>query len=216
VTTSYEPDFFDPLSTERLTNVICDAFEHQPLVPMVDELPRFSGSGLYAIYYRGESIAFYAPLKDYQIPVYVGQSVSNNSNTGKSVKSSTPLHERMTQHRTSISDTELPLEEFYFRALRTPDIHANLGEKGLISAYQPVWNAILRGFGSNEQGSKTRQSAKSKWDTVHKGRKRTFGSEPHASEKLVTEVEAHILERIAAYDDRPWRRISTGMAEAPV
>ncbi|MFF2566726.1 Eco29kI family restriction endonuclease [Streptomyces sp. NPDC058084] len=214
MTTPYKPEFFDPLSTERLTNVICGAFDHQPLMPMTDEIPKFEGSGLYAIYYRGTSIQFYAPLRDYEIPVYVGQSVSNNSATGKVVKASAPLHGRMVKHRVSVSDAGLPLDEFYFRALRTPDIHANLGEKGLISGYQPVWNSILRGFGSNEQGGATRQSAKSMWDTVHDGRKRTYGSEPHDREALVKKIEAHIQERIAAYEQLPWRRAAADVPGA--
>ncbi|MFF4433299.1 Eco29kI family restriction endonuclease [Streptomyces sp. NPDC001513] len=211
MTTPYEPSYFDPLSTDRLTNIICEVFEYQPLVPMTLEMEKFGGSGLYAIYYRGASIELYAPLKNYEMPVYVGQAVSNNSTTGKGVKSRTPLHGRMSQHRRSVGDAGLPLGEFFFRALRMPDVHANLGEKGLIRGYRPAWNAILSGFGSNEQGSATRASAKSKWDTIHDGRKRTYGSEPHDRAKLVTEVEQHILERIAAYDDLPWRRASTNV-----
>jgi hypothetical protein len=91
------------------------------------------------------------------------------------------------------------------RLLLTPDVHADLGENGLRVNYQPVWNAVLRGFGSHEQGASTRRGARSEWDTVHPGRERTFGHVKHDADTLVQRVRAHIACQVAAVGDIPWR-----------
>ncbi|MFG2562407.1 Eco29kI family restriction endonuclease [Streptomyces sp. NPDC048496] len=204
----YTPASFDPLSTEQIANTVCETFERQPLVSMTTEIPRFEGSGLYALYYRGVDVALYLPLAGLQIPVYVGQATSNSA-TGARVRERFPLHSRLKQHRISIIEGGLPIDEFRFRALLLPDVHANLGENGLRVGYQPVWNSILTGFGSKEQGATTRQSRKSKWDTVHDGRRRTHGGVVHDVEALVLVVKAHIERRVDGYDALPWLHPST-------
>lgn len=202
--TDYLPAFFDPIGTERITAAICQELERQPLISLHHELPRFEGSGLYAIYYHGKKVALYAPLANYKIPVYVGQALSHNSATGAAVGSRTPLWERTRDHRASIDGSELPVAEFGVRLLRLPDVHADLGENGLRVNYLPVWNAVLSGFGSHEQGSSTRQSSRSKWDTVHPGRRRTFGASRHDKGDLELLVQAHINKQVASYDSVPW------------
>ncbi|GAB3954644.1 hypothetical protein GCM10027614_62080 [Micromonospora vulcania] len=96
------------------------------------------------------------------------------------------------------------MEDFGVRLLRLPDVHCDLGENGLRVGYQPVWNGILTGFGSNEQGEKTRKSARSMWDTVHPGRRRTFGSEKHKAEDLREKVQQRITEQIDTYSQLGW------------
>lgn len=199
----YEPMSFDPLSTERITNTICEMFERQPLVSMAKEIPRFEGAGLYAIYYLGNSDPYKA-LANLQVPVYVGQSLSNNSSTGKKKDGLFPVCDRLRKHRVSIIDGGLLVDEFRFRALLMPDVHTNLGEKGLIRGYKPVWNSILTGFGSNEQGSATRKSKKSKWDTVHSGRRRTHGGVVHEVDELTSAVITRITEQAKEYESLPW------------
>src|ERR1700760_2513849 len=167
------------MSTENVTSAICRELERQPLTPIAPEVPRFDGSGLYAIYYQGETVPLYAPLKGYEIPVYAGQSRSHASSTGASARSPRPLWERVRQHARSIAEAGLPANDFRLRLLLLPDVHADLGETGLIVFYKPVWNAILRGFGSKEQGPTTRASQRTKWDTVHPGRNRTYGLDSH-------------------------------------
>ncbi|MFE1325234.1 Eco29kI family restriction endonuclease [Streptomyces sp. NPDC058741] len=101
------------------------------------------------------------------------------------------------------------MAEFRFRALLLPDVHADLGENALRVGYTPVWNSKLKGFGSKEQGSTTRQSKKSEWDTVHDGRRRTHGGVVHDIWKLVAEVEAHIARQVTDYDRLPWPHPAT-------
>jgi hypothetical protein len=204
MTAEYAPKWFDPLSTDQIANTICETFERQPLVSMTHEIPRFAGSGLYALYYRGESVDLYLPLATLQIPVYAGQALSSNTATGEAVRDRFPLHSRLRQHRLSIMEGGLPITEFRFRALRLPDVHADLGENALRVGYKPVWNSKLKGFGSKEQGATTRRSKKSKWDTVHNGRRRSHGGVVHDIEKLVAEAEAHIARQVSDYDELPW------------
>jgi hypothetical protein len=192
--------------TENITAAICRELERQPVIPLDPEIERFEGSGLYAIYYNGKTVDLYAPLSGYKIPVYAGQAVSHNSATGMATAARNPLWERVRDHRRSIEGSALPVGEFGVRLLCMPDVHADLGENGLRVFYQPVWNAILRGFGGHEQGSTTRQSSRSAWDTVHPGRSRTFGSTRHNKDALMANVRKHIEMQVAAYEAVPWHR----------
>jgi hypothetical protein len=193
------------MDTEHITASICQELERQPLIPLDPLLARFEGSGLYAIYYDGESVPLYQVLSGLRIPVYVGQALSHNSATGVVVRESRPLWRRIRDHHGSIDASELPAGEFGVRLLRMPDVHADLGENGLRVFYKPVWNAILTGFGGHEQGQSTRQGARSKWDTVHPGRNRTFGSDRHDKGNLTRSVQEHIAAQLASYLTAPWR-----------
>ena len=201
----YTPAHYDPMGTENITAAICLELERQPLIPLDPEIDRFEGSGLYAIYYSGNNLPLYKRLKNTNIPVYVGQALSYNSQTGMAIVAVRPLWERIRDHRKSIEGAGL-LGEFSVRLLCLPDVHADLGENGIRLFYRPVWNAILRGFGSKEQGSSTRKSKRSPWDTVHPGRSRTHGGQVHDVGSLVGRVNAHIASQLERYDDAPWRR----------
>lgn len=200
------PAYFDPMDTEHITFAICQELERQPLVSLDPLIGKFGGSGLYAIYYDGQTTPHYRPLSGTNIPVYVGQALSHNSATGVAVNDPRPLWRRLRDHHASISGSDLPLAEFGVRLLRMPDVHADLGENGLRVFYQPVWNAVLKGFGSHEQGSSTRRGARSKWDTVHPGRNRSFGAERHDRDDLLREVGEHVKAQLARRGTAPWQR----------
>jgi hypothetical protein len=204
--TDYAPEYCDPLDTEHVTTMICQELERQPLVPLDPLVSRFEGSGLYAIYYAGRSVRLYQPLTGTRIPVYVGQALSHNSATGVAVSTHRPLWGRLRNHHDSIEGSDLVAADFGVRLLCLPDVHADLGENGLRVFYKPAWNAILTGFGSHEQGSSTRQGARSKWDTVHPGRNRTFGADKHDQAALVKAVDKHITVQITTYQNAPWHR----------
>jgi hypothetical protein len=202
----YSPASYDPMDTENVTAAICRELERQPLVPLEPELPKFPGSGLYAIYYVGDRESLYTPLTPHTIPVYAGQSLSHNSATGMAAKSKNPLCLRVRGHARSIAGGGLTLDDFGVRLLLMPDVHADLGENGLRVGYQPVWNAILNGFGSNEQGATTRRSARTKWDTVHPGRNRTYGDSKYDRDGLIKTARAHIAGQVANVGNIPWRQ----------
>jgi hypothetical protein len=192
----FKPVFFDPLNTPELTAIICRKFEEQPAHKLAG-LPDFEGSGLYAIYYAGTKEPMYLPLKGRLIPLYVGSAQSHNSATGMTSSSGSPLRKRLATHEKSIGQSGLDKREFRVRLLLMPDVHIDLGENGLRVGYKPVWNSVLNGFGSNEQGSATRSGDKSKWDTVHSGRARTFGSQNKDRNVLVAEVNYMVKLQVA-------------------
>lgn len=139
------PEFYHPLGTPSLTSAICLELELQPLISLGPEIPRFQGSGLYAIYHSGDSLPLYVPLTGYDIPVYADQALSHNSATGRTTGRPDPLWHPVRDHRRSIASADLPLDEFAVRLLRLPDVHADLGENGQRVLYQPVWNSVLTG-----------------------------------------------------------------------
>ncbi|MFL6144330.1 MAG: Eco29kI family restriction endonuclease [Labedaea sp.] len=204
------PAFFDPLSTEQLTRIICRQFEEQPSRGLGADMPSFGGPGLYAIYYEGVSVELYRPVSGLTIPLYVGQSRSTNSATGRTNPSARPLYLRVQQHRRSIIEGDLPPDEFSVRLLEMPDVHIDLGENGLRVGYKPVWNAILNGFGSHEQGATTRQSGRSKWDTVHEGRSRTYGASRWDRDELIAQAAEAIRQQVTTYNDLPWHHSPVG------
>jgi len=195
------------MDTEHVTGAICQELERQPLIPLDPLMARFDGSGLYAIYYDGQTVPLYRPLAGLKIPVYVGQALSHNSATGVAVREPRPLWGRVRDHHASVDGSDLPAAEFGVRLLRLPDVHADLGENGLRVFYKPVWNAILTGFGSHEQGSTTRQGARSKWDTVHPGRSRTFGADRQDQDRLIQAVREHVAAQLANYSAAPWHQV---------
>lgn len=197
----FRPAFFDPLSTAELTAIICRKFEEQPSYD-ITTIPEFEGSGLYSIYYEGDSEALYLPLAPYKIPVYVGSAQSHNSATGRGVQQRRPLWTRVKQHGKSILEGGLDGSDFAVRLLLLPDVHIDLGENGLRVGYQPIWNSVLTGFGSHEQGPTTRKSKRSKWDTVHSGRSRSFGESNRDRDALLALAEAKIAEQVLAYQKR--------------
>jgi hypothetical protein len=192
------------MDTQHITAAICHELERQPLIPLDPVVGRFDGSGLYAIYYTGQSVSLYRPLSGRSIPVYVGQALSHNSATGMVVREPRPLWGRVRDHYKSIDGTDLSATEFAVRLLCLPDVHADLGENGLRVFYKPVWNAVLKGFGSHEQGPTTRQGAKSMWDTVHTGRNRSYGADRHDKDKLIQAVRQHISSQLTSHDPAPW------------
>lgn len=203
---AYVPATYDPMNTASVTAAICRELESQPPVPLPPGVPMFEGSGLYAIYYVGASLPLYRPLASIRVPVYAGQARSHSSATGKGNSSKQPLWRRVRDHQRSIVGADLPIDEFQVRFLLLPDVHSDLGERGLIVNYQPVWNSLLTGFGSHEQGSTTRKSRKSAWDTVHPGRPRTYGEETHDRKLLEAKAENHIRRQKEDYEIIPWHQ----------
>lgn len=193
---AFSPAYFDPLSTSDLTAIICQKFEEQSPHPLAN-LPAFDGAGLYAIYYAGTVEPLYLPLRGRLIPVYAGSAQSHNSATGAGRRTPSPLRNRVREHARSVDQSALDVAEFRVRLLLMPDVHIDLGENGLRVGYKPVWNSILTGFGSHEQGSATRRGRQSKWDTVHSGRLRTHGSQ-RGNRNALAALAAELIKRQVA------------------
>lgn len=196
---SYTPDRCDPLSTEQITRTVCEAFERQPLISMRDGISPFEGSGLYALYYAGDTLDLYRPLSRTGIPLHVGRSATRESVFPASQDSRTtrPLHARLRRHRAALMTAQLPLDEFQFRALLVPEPFARAGELALLTNYRPLWNSSrLSGFSSVGTRGVARAAERSRWEAVHDVRGRTGGRTDARRDKLIEQASAHIRTQI--------------------
>lgn len=144
-------------------------------------MPRFTGAGLYAIYYSGDFPAYGVAAAESaeseieeSVPLYVGKAVPSGGRRGLDVAAHTStraLADRVREHASSIRAAEnLDIADFAARWLVVEDIWIPLGESALIRRYRPVWNALLDGFGNHDPGKGRINGVRSRWDTLHPGR----------------------------------------------
>jgi hypothetical protein len=168
---------FNPLDKRHLGESIRDALLKQPVHPMPPG-DRFSGAGIYAIYYTGDFLA-YTPIAEknrcgaFNLAIYVGEAVPEGSRKGgllANPKSTYKLHARLREHARSIEQAEnLQLKDFHFRYLVVDDIWIPLGEALMIHSFSPLWNKKVDGFGIHTPGG-NRPQMMSAWDALHPGR----------------------------------------------
>ncbi|MCP4115875.1 MAG: Eco29kI family restriction endonuclease [Desulfobacteraceae bacterium] len=171
---------YNPLDKKNLGKSVADALLLKEMIPLGD-LEQFMGAGIYAIYYTGDfdayrSIACNITSGPSAIPVYVGKAVppgARKGNVGLNGGKPTPdLHKRLQEHAKSIIQAEnLNVDDFLCRYLVVDDIWIPLGESLLITSLFPVWNKLIDGFGNHDPGKGRYKQARSRWDTLHPGRK---------------------------------------------
>lgn len=189
---------YNPLEKENLGKSVADSLIKQTPVSL-GLIERFSGAGVYAIYYKGAFDA-YSKLKewntsaeDLNVPIYVGKAIPTGGRKGNvdpavSAKGAT-LYNRLDEHRKSIEQAiNLEIKDFWCRILVVDDIWIPLGESLLIQRYRPIWNSLIDGFGNHDPGSGRHQGARPNWDTLHPGRK---WAERCAPSKLTEEQIRH-------------------------
>ena len=193
---------FDPLDRKNLAYSIGQAILSASPVRM-DQLNRFEGAGLYAIYYSGNNDT-YSELSalnqngNLNCPIYVGKADPKGKRKGISddlAAKGTPLYSRLTKHAASISAANnLELSDFYCQYLIVEDIWIPLGEALLISKYMPIWNNFLDGFGNNDPGSGRYNQLRSRWDVLHPGREWALKCRERSetSTQISSEVKEHI------------------------
>lgn len=176
-------------------------------VPLGDVI-RFTGAGLYAIYYHGDHPAYqgFATMmthpEDPGVPIYVGKAVPAGGRRGldsPSTSQTTALFARIREHGRSVSDAEnLDLDHFGVRWLVVDDIWIPLGESALIRQYRPVWNAVIDGFGNHDPGAGRRAGVRSRWDTLHPGRPwlSNFPERPETAAEIEQEVREYLRSRL--------------------
>lgn len=171
---------YNPLEKENLGKSVADSLLKQKPVPL-GSVERFSGAGVYAIYYTGD-FDTYSKLRDWNtsmndlnVPIYVGKAVPTGGRKGNidpeiSAKG-TALYSRLDEHRKSIEQTtNLQIADFWCRYLVVDDIWIPLGESLLIQRHRPIWNSLIDGFGNHDPGSGRYNGARPNWDTLHPGR----------------------------------------------
>ena len=170
---------FDPLSYRDLGASIARALDDQPL-ELLDNLPRFEGAGIYALYYSGPHPA-YAPLAEInrEMPgtwaVYIGKADADATRKGDptAVPSEVgpKLWSRLQNHRKSIdAAVNLDTRDFFVRHLVVSPTWVSLAESIGIRLHHPVWNSYLDGLGNHDPGKGRYEGMKPLWDHLHPGR----------------------------------------------
>lgn len=146
----------------------------------VERLPpdeRFTGGGVYAVYYSGNYPKYkdlYASSPD--IPIYVGKAVLPGWRQARgSVKENdAALYRRLSEHSRSIAAADnLELKDFSCRFVLLQGQEANLigtVEAAMTRRYNPLWNSYIDGFGNHDPGKGRYEQARSEWDALHPGR----------------------------------------------
>lgn len=198
---------YNPLEKENLGKSVADSLIKQKPVQL-GSVERFSGAGVYAIYYTG-AFDTYSKLRDWNtgiddlnVPIYVGKAIPQGGRKGNvdpdvSAKG-TALFTRLDEHRKSIEQaTNLEIGDFWCRYLVVDDIWIPLGESLLIQRHRPIWNSLIDGFGNHDPGSGRHQGARPNWDTLHPGR--SWADRCAPSKLSEEQIRYHIDEYWAIY-----------------
>ena len=143
---------------------------------------RFTGSGIYALYYTGSN-PHYARLAElnrlsYAVPIYVGKAVPRGWRQARVsdnlLTQSNELQNRIREHTQNIVIGDgLDLADFSCRFVifeaEGSDMISTV-EATLIKLFRPLWNSALDGFGNHTPGAGRFDQAKSDWDVMHSGR----------------------------------------------
>lgn len=164
---------FDPSNPKIVGRFVSLAMVAQPRHPLA-EIPRFYGSGVYAIYYNGP-FSLYAPLSGSETPIYVGQAAPTINNARTPMEQGPKLCGRLSDHRKNIAKatTTLDIADFEFRSLVVQSGWETAAEDYLIHLFRPIWNSetkLVFGIGKHGDSSETRLNKRSPWDTLHPAR----------------------------------------------
>ncbi len=170
----------------------------------LEKLPlqtKFTGAGIYALYYTGEyhHYSFYAK-KSRKIPIYVGKAVPEGWRQGRltGATESRKLYQRIKEHAKSIDlSKELDSQDFEARYMVFTEDTINLIstiESALIRKYNPLWNSVIDGFGNHDPGKGRYNQAVSEWDFLHPGRvwvERLTGQKP-AMKQIIEKIKKYM------------------------
>ena len=144
---------------------------------------KFTGTGVYALYYTGENVLYarYAETNRlaYTHPIYVGKAVPKGWRqsrvSDRTDNQSTELFSRLREHERNIEVVEgIEVDEFYCRFVIFEESGSDMIstiEAALIKLNRPLWNSCVDGFGNHTPGAGRFEQAKSDWDVIHPGRK---------------------------------------------
>ena len=166
------PVVFDPSDPDTVGTLIARTMLEQERIPL-SSLGKFYGSGVYAIYYRGDFSA-YSPIRGTETPIYVGKADPATPGAATTEEQGDRLSRRLHDHYRSITNAEnLSIEDFDSKHLVVKSAWQSTAETYLIDWFKPIWNkeiGICEGFGKHGDSAATRSNTRSPWDTVHPGR----------------------------------------------
>ena len=174
---------FDPADPKTVGRTVSLALLSQTQVRLKDVKPAY-GSGVYAIYYRGEH-PLYNAISGTETPIYVGKADPAIDDASTTREQGAKLTSRLLEHAGTIATAEayagqLPpylspirLSDFYCRMLVCATNAQLVAEKHLIRMFWPIWNAETKacwGMSKHGDAAKTRANKRSPWDVFHPGR----------------------------------------------
>lgn len=174
---------FDPADPKAIGRMVSIALLAQPLVRLDSVKPAY-GSGVYAIYYRGDH-PLYASITHTETPIYVGKADPASDDASTVREQGAKLTGRLLEHAATISTaaaysphlpdflSPLRLDDFVCRRLVCATNAQLVAEKHLIRTFWPVWNAETKacwGMSKHGDAATTRANKRSPWDVVHPGR----------------------------------------------
>jgi hypothetical protein len=190
---------FDPSNPKIVGRFVSLALVAQQRQALSD-IPRFYGSGVYAIYYRGD-FPPYRNLSGSETPIYVGQAAPAVNNARTPLEQGARIGARLSDHRKNIAKatTTLRLTDFEFRCLVVQSGWETAAEDYLIHLFRPIWNSetgILYGLGKHGDDADTRANKRSPWDTMHPGRAWAAKSKEDAKslDHIAAELSEHFTE----------------------
>jgi hypothetical protein len=197
-----QPQFiFDPAHPQVIGELIGRTLLLQPTKKLKD-ISKFYGSGVYAIYYRGDFPA-YAPISRTDNPIYVGKADPASLNAQTVEQQGSGLSTRLLDHKRRIAAaTNISLDDFDCRFVVVKSAWQETAEDYLIALFKPIWNNEMRicyGFGKHGDAAKTRANRRSPWDTLHPGRKWAATHDNVPNEKSVEKIIAEIAEHFVKY-----------------
>lgn len=164
------------IKDEKIDAVIKPAFDFFEKTPyfQLDNLPRFNGSGVYALFIKNTKDTCYDGYLPQMHPIYIGKAVPSGSRQGLNESDGFTLRNRLMKHLNSINQVNnLNSESFLCRFMimqgRATDMISAM-ESYLIRHHEPLWNSYIDGFGINAPGAGRSNQAPSEWDTLHRGR----------------------------------------------
>jgi hypothetical protein len=190
---------FDPSNPNIAGRIAGITMIAQPRKPL-ENIERFYGSGVYAIYYKGRFPA-YSLISKREHPIYVGMADPEDPSGKTAMEQGDRLSRRLNEHRKNITKAAktLRVEDFEYRALVVQTGWQASAESYLIDLFKPIWNnevGISYGFGKHGDAPTTRANLRSPWDTLHPGRDWAHRDpkmkDARPRERIIADIKQHL------------------------
>ncbi|WP_175956011.1 Eco29kI family restriction endonuclease [Schaalia sp. Marseille-Q2122] len=208
---------YNPLDMMNLAKSVGHALLEQAVVPL-GNIPKFTGAGIYAIYYSGNFPA-YTLLSArnhngaFDAPIYIGKAVPPGARKGglptSADQTTTALWNRLaSDHAKSIEQvSNLDIADFHVRWLVIEPIWIPLGESILIHWFAPLWNRLVDGFGNHDPGKGRYNGLNTVWDTLHPGRPwaARLRTRPESHTDIAARIESTLDQLFAPEMESPFK-----------
>jgi hypothetical protein len=216
------PTEFGPIGitlgrSDSIAKFFAFSFVNQDKRKLGDLLSRpFLGSGVYAVYYHGQSEQAYLPLAGSETPIYVGKADPKNPYAETLEAQGPAIFKRLKEHVRSIGRTTLPINDFQYRYAAIQTGMQAAVEDFMIRLFRPIWNKEIKicyGIGKHGDAAQTRANKRSPWDTMHPGRQWAANTAEDQVER--SEIETRISSHFSAHSviadkDALYKHLSLG------